>query len=91
MSAETPAIAVALRYDEGAAPIVTASGRGDVARAIVETAEEAGVPVDNNPPLAQTLAEVPLDEPIPEALYRAVAEVIGWVLSNGASHKGGVS
>ena len=76
-----PRIAVALRYAEGdSAPVVVATGKGDVADRIVAAARDAGVAIDENPLLASALAGVPLDEPIPEALYLAVAEVIGWVL-----------
>ncbi|MEM6384126.1 MAG: EscU/YscU/HrcU family type III secretion system export apparatus switch protein [Pseudomonadota bacterium] len=78
-----PTLAVALRYTEDdAAPVVVASGRGHVADTIVSIASEAGVTIDENPALATALEHVPLDEPIPEALYIAVAEVIGWVLSH---------
>lgn len=74
-------IAIALEYDGASAPRVTAKGRGEVARKIVETAREHGVEVEENAVLAQALSAVPLDEHIPEELYRAVAQVIGFVLS----------
>lgn len=77
-----PALAVALEYDHGrdAAPRVTASGRGPIAEAILATAREHGVAIEGNPLLAEALAGVELDQEIPEELYRAVAEVIGFVL-----------
>ncbi|MEQ8655734.1 MAG: EscU/YscU/HrcU family type III secretion system export apparatus switch protein [Hyphomicrobiales bacterium] len=78
---EPPTIAVALRYDEdGSAPIVVASGKGSLAERIITAAQEAGVAIDENPMLASALENAPLDEPIPEELYQAVAEVISWVL-----------
>lgn len=74
-------IAVALHYDEDdGAPMVVASGRGAVADRIIETAQAAGVAIDENPMLASALETVPLDEAIPQELYEAVAQVIGWVL-----------
>lgn len=74
-------IAVALRYDEDdGAPVVVATGRGAVADKIIETAQAAGVSIDENPMLASALESVPLDETIPQELYEAVAQVIGWVL-----------
>ncbi|MEM6712175.1 MAG: EscU/YscU/HrcU family type III secretion system export apparatus switch protein [Pseudomonadota bacterium] len=80
-TAAPPKIAVALRYaDDDAAPIVVASGRGSLAERIVAAAEEAGVSIDENPLLASALENVPVDEPIPEELYQAVAEVISWIL-----------
>jgi flagellar biosynthesis protein len=73
-------LAVALRYDGDAAPRVTAKGRGEVAEKIIETAEQHGVHVQDNPLLAQALSAVELDDHIPEELYQAVAQVIGFVL-----------
>jgi flagellar biosynthesis protein len=79
--APPPTIAVALRYDDdGTAPIVVATGKGSLAERIIAAAEEAGVAIDENPLLASALENAPLDEPIPEELYQAVAEVISWVL-----------
>lgn len=79
---EKPALAVALRYERGVtpAPRVVAKGRGLVAERIIETAREAGVAVEGSPMLAEALAGVEVDDEIPEELYRAVAEVIGFVL-----------
>ena len=73
-------LAVALHYEHGQVPVVVAKGQGEVAARIVETGRAHGVPVDDNPVLAQALMPVPLDEPIPEALFVAVAQVIGWVM-----------
>ena len=80
-----PAIAVALRYeiDDDVAPVIVASGRGSLASRIVAAAEEAGVAIDENPMLAQALENAPVGEPIPEELYQAVSQVIGWVLNHG--------
>ena len=75
-------IAVALHYEHGkdAAPRVTAKGKGAVADAIIATAREHGVAVESNALLAEALSHVELDQHIPPELYRAVAEVIGFVL-----------
>lgn len=73
-------MAVALEYDGSSAPRVTAKGQGEIADKIIETAREAGVPVEENPLLAQALSSVELDDQIPEDLYKAVAQVIGFVL-----------
>lgn len=75
-----PRLAVALAYEEGAAPRVVASGRGAVADTILARAREAGVAIEENPALAEALARVELDQEIPESLYRAVAEVIAYVI-----------
>jgi flagellar biosynthesis protein len=76
----TSRIAVALLYEEPNAPRVVATGRGWVGDKIIETAREHGVPIEENPALAQALSTIELDEEIPEALYRAVAEILGFIL-----------
>lgn len=73
-----PDLAIALNYDGQNAPRVTATGQGDLAERIIEVAQEHGVPLHTDPPLARVLAEVPLGEEIPKELYLAVAEVIAF-------------
>jgi flagellar biosynthesis protein len=73
-------LAIALQYDKPQAPRVTAVGRGEVARRIVEIAEANKVPIQQNAGLAIALSQVKLDDEIPENLYRAVAEVLGFIL-----------
>ena len=75
--------AVALKYDPPAmaAPVLVAKGQGDVALRIREVAEVNDVPVVENPPLARALhAAVDLDQEIPVEHYKAVAEIIGYVM-----------
>lgn len=74
--------AVALRYklDELDAPQVVASGKGHLALKIKEVAEQHGVPVMEDPPLARTLyTTVKVGQYIPEELYQSVAEVLAFV------------
>jgi flagellar biosynthetic protein FlhB len=73
--------AVALAYDEKMpAPRVVAKGRGAIARRIREIAQEHNVPLLEAPPLARALyAHTDLDQTIPPALFRAVAEVMAYV------------
>ncbi|MFA6266640.1 MAG: EscU/YscU/HrcU family type III secretion system export apparatus switch protein [Pseudolabrys sp.] len=73
-------LAVALEYDKVAAPRVTGIGQGEMAERIVEIARHHGVPLVENPQLAAALAKLPLDQEIPEKLYRAVAEVLSYIL-----------
>ena len=80
MSEVRHGLAVALKYEKPRAPRVTALGRGEVARRIVQEAEKHGVPVSENPALAQALSQVELEQEIPESLYRAVAEVLTYIL-----------
>lgn len=74
--------AVALKYDTEtmAAPTLVAKGADAVALRIRDVANENGVPVVENPPLARALfAGVELDQQIPETHYKAVAQVISYV------------
>ncbi|MGI9383152.1 MAG: flagellar biosynthesis protein FlhB [Methyloligellaceae bacterium] len=73
---------VALQYEPGmAAPICVAKGMDAVALKIREVAKEHDVPLVENPPLARALhANVHIDDAIPEEHYKAVAEVIGFVM-----------
>lgn len=71
---------VALRYDGANAPTVVATGEGAIADAIKARAEASGVPVIEDPRLAFLLSQVPLGDEIPPALYRAVAEVLVFVM-----------
>lgn len=73
--------AVALLYDRarGGAPQVVASGRGEIAARIVETARQSGVEVVEDPDLLELLARVPVGQEIPSELYLAVAEVLAFV------------
>lgn len=74
--------AVALRYDSArdAAPVVVAKGKGPFAAQIMKRAREAGVPVLERPPLARALHSVREGQPIPGVLFRAVAEVLAFVM-----------
>lgn len=81
-AAKKPNVAVALQYEKGTdpAPKVVAKGRGLVAERIVALAQEHDIVIDANPELAEALSSIELDETIPIELYKAVAEVIGFVL-----------
>ncbi len=76
--------AVAIRYDaqKNRAPIVVAKGADLIALKIVEIAEQNGVTVMENRPLARGLYEtVDLDQEIPDQFYQPVAEVLAFVYS----------
>ncbi len=75
--------AVALKYESGkmAAPMCVAKGVDALALRIREVAEDNDVPVVENPPLARALhASVEVDQAIPAEHYKAVAQVIGYVM-----------
>ena len=76
--------AVALSYDPtgDGAPILLAKGSDFLAQRIREEAEKHGIEIFSAPPLARALYfTTKLDQPIPEALYLAVAQVIAYVFS----------
>lgn len=75
--------AVALEYkmEKMDAPVVVAKGLDNLALRIREIAEEHDIPIVENPPLARALfASVELDQSIPAEHFKAVAEVIGYVM-----------
>lgn len=76
--------AVALKYEPGEtpAPMCVAKGMDDLALKIRAVAEEHGVPVLEDPPLARALyATVEIDEEIPADHFEAVAKVIGFIMN----------
>ena len=74
--------AVALKYERGMnAPICVAKGVDLIARKIRDVAREHDIPVVENPPLARALhGTVEVDQEIPLEHYRAVAEIIGYIM-----------
>ncbi|MCF7697515.1 type III secretion system export apparatus subunit SctU [Mycetohabitans sp. B2] len=77
--------AVAIRYapDEYPLPVVIAKGHDESAAELRRYAAQARVPIIGNPPVARALHRVQIDEPIPEALFEAVAAILRWVDSLG--------
>jgi flagellar biosynthesis protein FlhB len=73
---------IALKYERGMnAPVCVAKGVDLIARKIREVAEQHRIPVIENPPLARALhATVEIDQEIPQEHYRAVAEIIGYIM-----------
>jgi flagellar biosynthetic protein FlhB len=74
--------AVALKYEQGQseAPIVVAKGTDLIALRIRELATKHEVPIVENPPLARALYKVDLEQEIPVEHFRAVAEVISYIM-----------
>lgn len=74
-------LAIALHYERGSgAPVVVAKGNGTIGEKIVEIAKAHGIPIEENEVLAGALSKIELGEEIPPDLYKAVAEVLVFVL-----------
>ena len=77
--ATKPARAVALRYDGLGAPRVTAKGENWLAEEILALANENGIPIHHDAALVGLLAQLELDQEIPETLWQAVAEILAFI------------
>ncbi len=74
--------AVALKYDPGehTAPVIVAKGERKIAQRIKAIAEEHGVPIYEDPPLAQLLFKRgEIGQEIPIDAYQAVAEILSYI------------
>jgi len=73
--------AAALRYDteKESAPRVIAKGEGSAAENIIKIAKLHNLPIKKDEDLIELLSKVELDKEVPEALYKAVAEVFSFI------------
>lgn len=73
--------AVALLYqrEKNDAPVVAASGNGEIAKKIIALAEKSGIPIKEDADLVEILARIPVGDEIPLELYQAVAEILAFV------------
>jgi len=73
--------AAALRYntEKENAPKIVAKGEGEVAKNIIKIAELNNLPIKKDEDLIELLSKVELDKEVPEALYKAVAEVFSFI------------
>jgi flagellar biosynthesis protein len=73
------AVALSFDPDDPDIPTVTASGRGAVARQILEIAFANGVKVREDPDLVEILATLEVGSEIPVIAFAAVAEILSYV------------
>lgn len=85
------AAALAYKPEVDRAPRVAAAGRGRIAEIILETAKKAGIPVREDPGLAEILSKIDPGGEIPPETYKAVAEVLAFLyrLDRGMRPSGG--
>jgi len=75
-------VAVAIQGDgttAGEAGHVVATGHGAVARQIIEIATQHGITIKEDADLAEVLAVMESDSPIPPEVMAVVAEILGYV------------
>jgi len=84
--------AVALRYDPAIskAPVITAKGQGVLAQRIKELAKEYGIPLEDDPHLANYLMTLDLYEEIPVVLYPVIAEILAFIYRMNRKYEGKV-
>lgn len=80
--------AAALRYNKEKenAPKVVAKGKGEVAQNIIKIAELNNLPIKKDEDLIELLSKVEIDKEIPEAMYKAVAEVFSFIYRTTNKH-----
>jgi len=71
--------AVALAYDKSGSSKIVASGQGEVARNLIEAAQEQGIPIQTNAQLVEALIKIDVGQEIPPELYEAVAEILAFI------------
>ncbi|WP_252313492.1 EscU/YscU/HrcU family type III secretion system export apparatus switch protein [Sinobaca sp. H24] len=78
---ETKKMAAALKYDPvlWQSPVLKAKGKGKTAEEIMALAEANGIPVQKDPMLVEMLAQLEVNQTIPEELYEVVAEVFSFL------------
>ena len=70
--------AIALEYGKNSTPIVTAKGEAELAEIIIEEAKKQGIYIAEDPKLLAALAQLDIEDEIPEELFTAVAVVLSW-------------
>ena len=75
--------AVALKYnlEQDTAPVIIASGYGDIAKRIVDVAEKRGIPVYRDDSAASMLCMLDVGANIPRELYEVVAAIYCQILT----------
>lgn len=85
------AVAIQYKEDSMSAPLVLAKGKDLIAMRIKERAKECDIQIIENRPVAQALyAHCEVGDPIPEAMYQAVAEILALVYRARAAAAGGI-
>ena len=70
--------AVALEYGSNTTPVVTAKGESELAEVIIQEAKKQGIYIAEDPKLLAALAQLDIEDEIPEELFTAVAVILSW-------------
>lgn len=73
--------AIALQYDikKDNAPLITAKGKGKIAKKIIKLAEKNEIPIKKDEDLVELLSKIDIDKEIPESMYKAVAQIFSFI------------
>lgn len=73
--------AIAIKYDKESkrAPTIVASGRGKIAKRILELAEENKIPMVEDSKLSKLLSSLKIKSEIPSNLFKVVAEILAFI------------
>lgn len=73
--------AAALEYniEKDNAPKIIASGKGEIAKKILEKAEEENIKIEKDQDLAEILVQMEIGEEIPPELYEVIAEILSFI------------
>ncbi len=86
--------AIAIKYDNESkkAPTIVASGKGKIAKQILELAEENKIPMVEDPSLSKLLSSLRIKSEIPPKLFKIIAEILAFIfyLEKMAKKKGKV-
>ena len=77
--ARQTAVALQDAAGPGDGPVITAAGRGVLAGKILQLAFDNGIKVREDGPLAEMLAKIEIDSPVPSAALTAVADILACV------------
>lgn len=84
-SVRQTAVALKEAGENGTLPLIAAAGRGKIAEQILQLAYENDIKVRTDADLAEILAKIELESPIPAEAFMAVAEILSYVYrANGA-------
>ncbi|NLC79371.1 MAG: hypothetical protein GX683_06580 [Ruminococcaceae bacterium] len=81
--------AIALKYnlEQDMAPVIIASGYGEVAKRIIDVAEKRGIPVYRDDSAASMLCMLDVGATIPRELYEVVAAIYCQILNTATKNE----